>query len=215
MTSWFHNPSELFRSDRILSFWPNATQSPSERINASTRFVIYMSCVLYLIKRDNRILVLGAMVIGALFLLDRFKVVSGGKGSFDCQLPTDDNPMGNVLLSDYEDNPDRAPACYYPSVKKEVQNKLDSFQYYMAKIKGPSPGVQRNAYERQFVSMPVTSIPGDQTAFAEWLYGKKFSPLCREDPSKCDPNYWGPQTEAYAGLDPSNGPRGGRGGHYS
>ena len=201
MTSWFHNPSELFRSDRVFSFWPNANQSPSERINASTRFVIYLSCVLYLIKRDNRILVLALMVVGALFLLDKSGVVKGGQNSLDCQMPT-------------VDNPDRPPACYYPTVKKQVRETLgDQYNYMWTKQYGPMPAVQRNAFERQFTPMNVTSIPGDQTAFAEWLYGKKFEPQCRDDPSKCDPNYWGAQTEAYAGLDPSNGPRGGRGGH--
>jgi hypothetical protein len=209
--SWFHNPSELFRSDAILSFWPTATQTPAERINASTRFIVYLACLIYLIKRDNRVLVLAAMVIAALYVLDKTGVI---KSDVDCQLPTADNPMGNVLLTDYIDNPDRPPACYYPTVQDQVSEKLDdTVQYFMGKIRGPSPAVQRKAFARQFISAPVTSIPGDQTAFAEWLYGKKSAPLCRDDPSACDPNYWGPQTEAYAGLDPSNGPRGARGGH--
>lgn len=212
MESWFHNPSELFRSDRILSFWPNANQTPAERINASTRFVLYLSCILYLLKRDNRILVLCAMVIGALFVLDRTGVVKGGRGSMTCQMPTEDNPMGNVLLTDYVDNPDRAPACYYPTVQKEVAENLDNtVEYYANRSRGPSPASQRKAFARQFISAPVTSIPGDQTAFAEWCYGKKFAPTCRDDPSKCDPNYWGAQTEAYSDLDTANNPRGTRG----
>jgi hypothetical protein len=207
--SWFNNPSELFRSDRILSFWPNANQSPSERINASTRFVIYLSCILYLIKRDSRVLVLGVMVIAALFMLDKYKVVSGGSKSLDCQMPTEESPMGNVMLMDYENNPDRPPACYYPTVRKEVASFIDdSIQFYQNTPRGPSPGAQRKAFSRQFISMPVTTIPNDQTAFAEWLYGKKYSPQCRDDQSMCDPDYWGGQTAAYSGLDSAMNPRG-------
>jgi hypothetical protein len=213
MESWFHHPADLFRSDRIFAFWPTASQSPAERINTSTRFVLYLACVLYLIKRDPRILVLAAMVVGVLYIFDRTGVVKGvsGAASFECQRPTENNPLGNVLLTDY-DAPDRAPACYYPTVKSEVFKTLDNtVAYGPARSRSALPNEQRNAFARQFISAPVSSIPGDQTAFAEWCYGKKFEPMCRDDPSKCDPNYWGAQPEAYAGLDPSDGPRGGRG----
>ena len=209
MESWFHHPSDLFRS--VLSFWPTANQTPAERINASTRFVVYLACILYLIKRDVRILALAVMVIGVLFVFDKTGVVKGAPGAanFDCQPPTSDNPLGNVLLTDYSDKPDRPPACYYPTVEKEVFDTLDNtVQYYANRSRGPTPGSQRKAFARQFITAPVSSIPGDQTAFAEWCYGKKFAPMCRDDPSKCDPNYWGAQPEAYAGLDGSNNPRG-------
>ncbi len=120
--------------------------------------------------------------------------------------------MQNVLLSDIVDDPDREPACDFPSVKKEVE-ALTPYTYYQNRPRGFTPGAQRRAFERQFFSTPNTQTVNDQTGFAEWLYGKKFQPLCRDDPSQCDPNYWGAQTAAYAGLDPSDGPRGLRGGH--
>ena len=212
MTSWFHKPSELFRSDRITSFWPTSSQSPAERINSSTRFILYLSCILYLINRDPRILLLAAMVIGALYVFDKSGAIKSIQSDgVDCQPPSLDNPMGNFLMSDFSDNPTRAPACYYPTVEKEVGDTLDNtIQFDGNKSRGYTPDAQRNVFARQFVSMPVTSAAGDQTAFAEWCYGKKFSPTCRDDSSKCDPNFWGVQTEAYAGLDSGDNPRGNR-----
>jgi len=62
------------------------------------------------------------------------------------------------------------------------------------------PKYLRNAMERQFVSNPVTNIPGDQTAFAEALYGKKNAPMCKSDTRFCDPNARGVQLEAFSGL---------------
>ena len=63
--SWFDKPKELFRSDKILSFWPNENQSASERINASTRFILYLACALYIIKRDIRIIALAILAVAA------------------------------------------------------------------------------------------------------------------------------------------------------
>jgi hypothetical protein len=197
-----------------MSFWPTAKQNSAERINSSTRFVLYLSCILYLIKRDLRVFALAAMVIGVLYVFDRSGVVKNPPGAptFDCQMPTEVNPLGNVLLTDYSDKPDRFPACYYPTVEKNVRETFDnSVAFGPNRSRGPVPESQRKAFSRQFISAPVTSIPGDQTAFAEWCYGKKFDPMCRDDPSKCDPNYWGAQPEAYSGLDSGNNPRGTRG----
>jgi len=71
------------------------------------------------------------------------------------------------------------------------------------------PEFQRNAYARQFVSGPVTSIPGDQTAFAEWLYGEKGAPMCKSEGTMCNPNARGVQLEAFGGLDPTGDKRSG------
>jgi hypothetical protein len=216
MTSWFQNPSELFRSDKITSFWPNDTQSSAERINSSTRFILYATCVLYLIKRDLRVVVLGMLAVAGLFIMYKSGVVKNPgfttNGSSDCQTPTEDNPMGNVLLSDYTDDPNRPEACWYPSVKSQVEEYLDNtVKFGPARTRSPVAKYQRKAFARQFMTGPVTSIPGDQTAFAEWCYGKKFSPQCRDDPSQCDANYWGGQTEAFSGFDAGGIPRGGGG----
>ena len=221
MTSWFEKPSELFRSDKITSFWPNDKQSVAERINSSTRFVLYTACILYLIKRDIRIIVMAMLVIGALFMLSKSGLIKEpgspvpGSSSDECQKPTAENPLGNVLLSDYEDNPNRPEACWYPTVQPEVEQFLDkTVKFGPSRTRSPVAKYQRKAFARQFITGPVSSIPGDQTAFAEWCYGKKFSPQCRNDPKNCDADYWGAQTEAFAGLDSSGNKRTGMfGGH--
>jgi hypothetical protein len=211
MTSWFDKPSELFRSDKILTFWPTDTQKSGERINASTRFILYASCVLYLIKRDIRVIVLGIIAVAVLFVLYKLGVIKNtGVGSANCQAPTADNPLGNVLLSDYTDDPNRPEACWYPSVKPQVEEYLDNtVKYGPARTRSPTAKYQRKAFARQFITGPVSSIPGDQTAFAEWCYGKKFSPQCRNDPKNCDADYWGVQSEAFAGLDDAGNKRSG------
>lgn len=217
MTVWFNEPIELFKKSKVLQFWPSANQSGDERINSSTRFIMYLSTVLYLVNRDPRVFVLAGMVIGTMYIL--FKTghikeahpINNPNGN--CQTPTKSNPMANVLLSDYVDNPNRPQACYYPTVAGEVSTLLDdTFPYDSGRSRSPLPEYQKKFGARQFFSNPATMIPNDQTAFAEFCYGKKFRPMCRDTPGACDPNYWGAQPEAFAGLDPTGDKRTGMSG---
>ena len=214
MTVWFDDPTELFKKSKVLQFWPSANQPGDERINSSTRFIMYLSTVLYLVNRDPRVFVLAAMVIGTMYVLYKMGRIKAAhpinKPTADCQTPTENNPMANVLLSDYTEDPNRPPACYYPTVSGEVSSLLDdTFPYDSGRSRSPLPKYQKKFGARQFFSNPATMIPNDQTAFAEFCYGKKFRPMCRDTPGACDPNYWGVQTEAFAGLDPNGDKRSG------
>jgi hypothetical protein len=171
-----------------------------------------MSTILYLIKRDPRILILGFVVISILYILYRDGRISDvtpvrsplHEAKSDCQRPSADNAMANVLMTDFVDRPDRPSACAYDSVKDEVAMLMDdTFPYDAGRSRSPLPEFQKKAAARQFMINPATTIPNDQTAFAEFCYGKKNKPMCRDTPSECDPNFWGVQTEAFAGLDPS------------
>jgi len=206
MTTWFDNPNQLIRSDQVLQFWPNKDQTPEDRINAASRFIIYSCCIIYLIRRDIRIFVLGATVLSVLYVMHKSKMVKetyGAQvyGNGSCQMPTNDNPMGNVLITDFTDAPNRLEACYYPTVKPFVNAYLDSkFTYDAGRSRSPMPEFQRKAAARQFITAPVSSIPGDQTAFAEWLYGPKNGSICRSDPRMCSPDARGVQLEAFGGI---------------
>src|SRR5210317_571879 len=220
MKAWFDDPQQLIRADQVTQFWPNRNQTPEDRINSASRFVIYACCVIYLIRRDPRIFVLGGTILGVLYVMYKSKMVKEGYGfsvSDDgrgCQMPTVDNPMGNVLMTDYTDAPNRLEACYYPTVKPFVKSYLDDrIPYDAGRSRSALPERQRAAAARQFVTAPVSSIPGDQTAFAEWCYGSKNGPLCRTHPELCNPDARGVQLEAFGGLDPAGDSRVSHRGH--
>ena len=118
--------------------------------------------------------------------------------------------MGNVLMTDYTDAPNRLEACYYATVKPYIQNyTTGSIPYDSGRSLTALPKYLRNAADRQFVTTPVSKIPGDQTAFAEWLYGPKNGPMCKSGTGYCDPNARGVQLEAFEGLDASGDKRSG------
>jgi len=216
MSSWFRDPKHLVDDKKILEFWPSSAQSPAERVNAGSRFIIYAACIHYLIKRDVRIFILAGTALGVLYVMDKAGMVkecpTGGTEFYEgvnnsCQLPTRDNPMANVLMGD---EPNRYRACSQETVKVDVDSFITgSIQYGQSRSRATLPKYKQNAFSRQFVSGPVTTVPGDQTAFAELLYGKKGAPMCKSDGTMCNPNARGVQLDAFAGLDPSGDKRSG------
>lgn len=216
MKAWFEDPQQIIRTDQIAQFWPNRDQTPEDRINAASRFIIYATCIIYLTRRDLRIFVLGGTILGVLYVMHKSKMVKEGYGiavsgdDTGCQMPTQENPMGNVLMTDYTDAPNRLEACYYPTVQPFVKSYLDDrIPYDAGRSRSALPKYQRNAAARQFVTAPVSKIPGDQTAFAEWLYGAKNGDICKSNPKMCNPNARGVQLEAFAGIDSAGDIRGG------
>ena len=71
MTVWYDNPIVLIDPKKLLQFWPTSEQTPSERVNSTTRFIVYASALLYFIKRDIRIVALGAIVLAVLYVFYR------------------------------------------------------------------------------------------------------------------------------------------------
>lgn len=192
---WFKNPLHLFAKNKVAIFWPLAKQNSVERLNAATRFVIYTIIILYLINRDLRIVYLGLSVIlvmASMFVMGGIKegmrpaafLREGTTYGLGCTQPSMDNPMGNILMNEYTDNPKRPPACYYPSVKDKVKSLLnqnvptDQADIYSS----------RNQSFRAFYSTPSTTIPNDQEAFAKAAYGPVVDRTCRNDSGSCFPN---------------------------
>jgi len=183
------DPREVFRTDKMFEFWPTASQSAKDRVAATTRFVVYAMCILYLIKRDARVLALGILVLAALYFLYVSNMIPDGqvRPAFDdgqapwfgrdaVTMPSLENPMANVLYTDYTDRPDRPAAAWYPSVAKEVAREWEFIH----------PFEKKRDAERNFYTTASTTIPNDQTGFAEASYGPKFGPFCKDGSGSCD-----------------------------
>lgn len=223
MSVWFDDPQVL--SKNLLSFWPNDKQDVNERVNATTRFIIYISVILFVIQKDSRVFVLGAVALGVLYAFYTSDImvnptmrpaqadgrVHPSPGRTVCEAPTENNPMANVLISDYTDYPDRPGACYYPQVQNQIAHILDDPGIPIA------PQDRVDGYRGTFGlsrlnSMPATTIPNDQTGFAQAAWGVQTGAQgCRMAPGLCSPNARGVQLEAFGGLDSQgqNEPRSG------
>lgn len=81
--------------------------------------------------------------------------------------PTARNPFMNVLLDEIQYNPTRPSADVIDS--EENQIALD--QYFRVQWNSdPTDVFGRTQSQRQFYTMPSTSIPNDQGSYQNWLY---------------------------------------------
>jgi len=98
--------------------------------------------------------------------------------------PTANNPFMNVLIDELKYNPTRprASSVLDPTVKVQ----LDDF-FRTEFFNDPTDVFGRSQSQRQFITMPATSIPNDVDSYQNWLYripGK----TCKEgNPEACVP----------------------------
>jgi hypothetical protein len=81
--------------------------------------------------------------------------------------PTPANPFMNVLVTEIGDNPYRAPAASV--LNQDVRVELDTYFQTMF-ASDPGDVFNHTSSQRAWVAAPVTTIPNDQSAFANWLY---------------------------------------------
>lgn len=97
------------------------------------------------------------------------------------QRGTKTNPLGNVLLTDIMDHPDRLSASpsFNPSVSNDIRNNVKKMvQMLNPGIKCSDKQLFNNLYDnfdldqsnRVFNSTANTRVANDQGAFAKWLY---------------------------------------------
>ncbi len=82
-------------------------------------------------------------------------------------LPTAANPFMNVLIPEIKDNPTRPEAA--PVDEPGVKQQLDDL-FRVNFYNDPTDVFGRNQSQRQFITMPSTSVPNDRESLQNWLY---------------------------------------------
>lgn len=103
--------------------------------------------------------------------------------------PQPNNPFGNVMLTDYEHAEDKKPAP--PAYNERINAKIiDQTKEAILESNPEQPHITNKLFSgldddlafeqsmRPFYTMPSTTLPNDQTAFAEFCYGSMVS--CKE-----------------------------------
>lgn len=196
---WTQSPKVLFDRTRLIEFVPTSDMTWKERLNALTRLFIYSGLLLMMYLGKGWPAYIGLAGLLMTLFLFRFgpkeaEVPTDAPTSHpttdspnpyipadqpECIPPTRNNPFMNVMQNEYIDNPTRPPACDYESVKEEVE---DHWGFNLYQDVGEALW-NRNNSQREWFTMPWTTIPNDQGSFANWLY--RTGPVCKQDQTAC------------------------------
>lgn len=187
---WFNEPSILFRKDRILQIWPYENMSFIKKLNATTRFVLFISIFGFMLLNNYLILMFGIILILILIYLfhtnakDNLETFEGEMNE-DKEKFTKKNPLYNVLVTDYEDDVDKkAPNTKYDETQEGMINTsvrnfiLDNNKDNkdIGKIfKDVGNTMEFENSMRQFHMNPSTTIPNDQNDFLKYCYKDLYS----------------------------------------
>jgi hypothetical protein len=204
---WSDDPNIILNKDYFLEFFPTDDMYYSQKLNAITRTIIVLTIISYAYSQQFRILIIGVITMAAIYFLHLYRTQEKKKieqfenpalevlkdanfdptGIFDT--PKSTNPLSNVLLPEIDFNPNKLPAP--PTSSENTKNAiLESAKQMVAEANPGQPDIVDKLFNnlgdklvfeqslQPFISNPATTIPNDQTAFAEFCYGNMIS--CKE-----------------------------------
>ena len=187
----------LFDKDEILEFWPSKKMTLTRKMNAITRTIVLLTLIGFLFTQSAKLLITSIITLVVLVILYKTqyekKQLEGLKESAyregfegrnsdkfidvfkdNFTTPTKKNPMMNVLMTDYGDNPSRKMAA--PSYNKRVAEQINDKSIKRNKLyQDLGDNLAFEHQMRNFHSMPNTTIPNNQKGFAEFCYGNMQS----------------------------------------
>tara|TARA_Y100000590_G_scaffold458568_1_gene613547 strand:+ start:69 stop:716 length:648 start_codon:yes stop_codon:yes gene_type:complete len=187
---WFENISVLFKKENLTNFFPIESMSFNEKLNAIVRLCGYISIILYFVKQNYKVIYIFLSSLVVTIMIYNFSekeeketLENTPKHILEKKIfkkkkivkPTINNPFTNILLNEYESNPNRDSLLDVEDekTKKELEDKF-SFNLY----KDINDVFNTNNSQRQFYTVPITTIPNKQKEFAEWCY--KMPMTCKE-----------------------------------
>jgi len=158
---WYDNPNILFQD--INEFFPKKQYNNIQQVNSIARLSIYYSILIILLKLDKKYLSLSCCLLILSYFLGTTEKFAN---TTTCTKPTKNNPFMNFTLGDQIKNPNRKSACLLEDVREE---EIKSFRNNMFPDVADLYG--KTITDRNFYTMPNTTIVNDQNGFANYLFG--------------------------------------------
>jgi len=166
-----------------------------EKLLIISNFILFVALILSLIFRTFTFILFGIIINLFLFYIYLYynqeqvklkeELENNNQAIINNQIcikPSRNNPFMNPSIVDINvndndnDNDNKnINACYIdnPYIKEEIDNHFLNNQY-----RDVVDIYDRNSSQRQFYTMPSTTIPNNQEAFSKWLYYRKET--CKE-----------------------------------
>jgi hypothetical protein len=196
---WYDDYHILFMKDKLSQFFPTKDMTMVEKMNALMRMGIYLGVALYFVTYNYLYLFI-PILIGVF----TYYIYKNKKESFELYFnsidnsitnrsnkkildqvetisPTVNNPFMNInLITDDKTRPAATPTWNNDKLKDTVEDK---FNYNLYRDVGDLYGKSNS--QREYYTMPATTIPNEQTKFAKWLYSTDST--CKENTKFCTP----------------------------
>ncbi len=178
---WLDNLNELFNP--IL--YPNVNMTIDEKINAIIRLILFTGIIATLIFNDSRyiLFIFIIMLISILiynYQIDKNKRIEKYLNDNDldiinnekCIKPTQENPFMNPSLIGNNK---------YKSCSIENEKIKDDIDYYFNNnvFRETDDLYDKSLLDRQFYTVPSTTIPNNREVLTSWLYDR--GPSCKEN----------------------------------
>jgi hypothetical protein len=177
---WFNNILILFQN--MNEFFPKKEYTRIQKVNAVARLSIYYSILIYMLNLDTKYFSLSFCLLVLSYFLgytDTYKsIINKENNTPPCTVPTYINPFMNFTINDQITNPNKPAACPVDSVRKEQITK-----YRLSAYPDPKDLFGKIVTDRNFYTMPSTTIVNDQEGFAKYVYGD-FS-KCKSEGKDC------------------------------
>ena len=183
MSFWVNEPTVLFNKKYINQIWPYSYLTYEEKLNAATRFIVIITLLGYVLLNRFIIVVLGLIVVGIIVLLYKKKegMVFPYYGVNDQQSIEQNNPFGNVLMTDYKFNPNKKAVNtdYTPDLENTLNTKIKEFIIQENSDNNEINNLFNNVGDQfkfeqnnhQFYTNPSTTIPNKQDDFLSFCFG--------------------------------------------
>jgi hypothetical protein len=174
---WIDDPGNLFTKETWSRFVPTSCMDVPTAMNATVRFTVYTSLILYIAKRNTIYLLAIPLVLALTVIAVKFFPTVRALEAFsqrakalakDYTFPTSKNPFMNPLLTEILDNPNRHQAA--PVTSNEVKRKIEqSFKQTSDLYMDTSDKFDLAQSMRTFHTVQSGLIPNDQDGFLEFL----------------------------------------------
>ena len=177
MEFWIDQPKILFNVDHIHEIWIYPEMSLNEKLNAMTRLILLLSLLGYVFLNRSIFLVIGLILVALIVILYKREDLLEGMTNPQVQPIQPNNPLNNVLMTDYQDNPTLKPN--HPVYSNNVENAINTsalssilLQNKDNKDIGQGFSSTRDQMEfeqsmRPFVTQPVNSV--DQAEYGDFI----------------------------------------------
>jgi hypothetical protein len=180
---WFQDPvGFLFTESNWFKLLPHTSSTIEEQLNALVMFALYFMIGIIVMKGDIRVVYLFLFICFLTWIFynhtqtenfkmkkieDEINIVKEPFKNTYCVRPTKENPFMNVMMKDIIDFPNRPPACNIskPTIKEQVDTYFDED---LPRELGDV--YHKNASDRQFFTMPNTTIPNNTESFVDFVY---------------------------------------------